>query len=97
MILPSLLEISQYLIVFIDCFLLVKIEKDKLLIVQDEILEDVSIEDVASELPETQPRYVIYSYRHERSDGRVSFPLIFIYYSPNGIFFFLQKEKNSNL
>ena len=30
-------------------------------------------------------RYVVYSYRHERPDGRVSFPLIFIYYSPNGV------------
>jgi len=61
-----------------------KIDKDKLMILEDEAFENVSIEELASELPETQPRYVVYSYRHER-DGRVSFPLIFIYYSPTGV------------
>ena len=29
-------------------------------------------------------RYIVYSYRYEQKDGRVSYPLIFIYYSPNG-------------
>jgi len=61
-----------------------KIDKDKLLIQEEENFDNISIEDLASELPETQPRYILYSYRHERPDGRVSFPLIFIYYCPTG-------------
>nr|CAD7592245.1 unnamed protein product [Timema genevievae] len=29
-----------------------------------------------------QPRYVVYSYRMAHQDGRVSFPMCFIYYTP---------------
>jgi len=63
----------------------VKIDKDRLMVVLDEDFDNVSIEELAAELPETQSRYVMYSYRHERADGRVSFPLIFIYYNPTGV------------
>jgi hypothetical protein len=29
-------------------------------------------------------RYIVFSYRYEQKDGRVSYPLLFIYYSPLG-------------
>ena len=43
----------------------------------------ISIEQVAAELP-TAPRFVIYSYKHVHKDGRVSFPLVCIFYCPPG-------------
>ena len=46
--------------------------------------QDISIEDLAAELPAHQPRYVAYSYCYKHTDGRVSYPLIFIFISPTG-------------
>nr|CAD7446826.1 unnamed protein product [Timema bartmani]CAD7461095.1 unnamed protein product [Timema tahoe] len=43
---------------------------------------DVSIDEVREFLPGHQPRYVVYSYRMAHQDGRVSFPMCFIYYTP---------------
>ena len=28
--------------------------------------------------------YLVYSYKHEHDDGRVSYPLCFVFYSPDG-------------
>ena len=30
------------------------------------------------------PSYVVLSYKYEQKDGRISYPLLFIYYSPDG-------------
>jgi hypothetical protein len=49
-----------------------------------QLLQDVSLEDVAAELPERQPRYCAYSYAYKHDDGRVSYPLCFIFVSPEG-------------
>lgn len=38
--------------------------------------------DLAEELPETSSRYVLLSYVFQHKDGRVSYPLVFIYWSP---------------
>ena len=45
---------------------------------------------MAAELPEFNPRYIAFSYCHTHDDGRVSYPLIFIYYCPSG---WWQKKK----
>ncbi|EGD74998.1 GMFB protein [Salpingoeca rosetta] len=58
--------------------------KSRQVVVEDE-LEDVTIEDVAEELPEFSPRYIAYSYCHHHADGRFSVPLMFIYYCPGGV------------
>ena len=50
----------------------------------EEELQDIPIEDLAAELPECAPRYICYSYRQTHSDGRKSFPLVFLYYIPDG-------------
>ncbi|MBN3278195.1 GMFB factor, partial [Polyodon spathula] len=68
----------------------VKIDKDKQLVVLDEEYEDISPDDLKDELPERQPRYplnkkclcAVYKYQHD--DGRVSYPLCFIFSSPVG-------------
>lgn len=35
-----------------------------------------------AELPENTPRYVLLSYRLAHNDGRVSFPLVLVYWAP---------------
>uniref|UniRef100_A0AAY5KL67 Glia maturation factor n=1 Tax=Esox lucius TaxID=8010 RepID=A0AAY5KL67_ESOLU len=47
--------------------------------------KDISPDDLKDELPERQPRYPLTKiYKYEHSDGRVSYPLCFIFSSPVG-------------
>eukprot|EP00053_Salpingoeca_punica_P000903 m.30944 g.30944 ORF g.30944 m.30944 type:complete len:143 (+) comp10650_c0_seq1:63-491(+) len=48
-------------------------------------MEDCTLEEVAAELPEFNPRFIAFSYCYTHPDGRMSFPLCFIYYSPHGV------------
>jgi predicted DNA-binding protein len=64
--------------------IIMKIIAEEQKIVLDEEFDDVSLEDVAAELPERQPRYCAYSYAYKHDDGRVSYPLCFIFVSPEG-------------
>lgn len=48
----------------------------------DDKLEDVTIEDLQETLQSHQPRYIVLSYKQEHRDGRISFPLCFIYFTP---------------
>ncbi|XP_061112773.1 glia maturation factor beta isoform X2 [Conger conger] len=57
---------------------------DNHLVVLDEEHEDISPDDLRDELPECQPRFVVYSYKYHHDDGRVSYPLCFIFSSPQG-------------
>ena len=59
-----------------------KVDREKQLVVHDETYDDISIDDLREELPGHQPRYVIYSYRMEHDDKRVSYPICFIFYTP---------------
>ncbi|XP_074653749.1 glia maturation factor beta-like [Tubulanus polymorphus] len=64
--------------------LILKIIPEKLLVVLDEEYEDKTIEDLVEELPSHLPRYVVYSYVKNHDDGRISYPLCFIFISPSG-------------
>ncbi|KAI1895259.1 hypothetical protein AGOR_G00104460 [Albula goreensis] len=90
--------------------IIMKIDKDRQLVILDEEHEDISPDDLKDELPERQPRYplinaqwidffrdigqdnfkliantfVVYSYKYQHDDGRVSYPLCFIFSSPVG-------------
>ncbi|XP_062850944.1 glia maturation factor beta isoform X2 [Trichomycterus rosablanca] len=64
--------------------IIMKIDKDRQLVVLDEEYEDVSPDELKDELPERQPRFVVYSYKYQHDDGRVSYPLCFIFSSPVG-------------
>lgn len=64
--------------------IIMKIDKDKRLVVLDEELEGVSPDELKDELPERQPRFIVYSYKYQHDDGRVSYPLCFIFSSPVG-------------
>lgn len=46
------------------------------------MLQDITIPDLLEELPDHQPRFLVLSYRMTHSDGRVSYPLCFIYITP---------------
>lgn len=59
-----------------------KVDREKQQIIIDEKLEDITVDELQETLPGHQPRYVILSYKQEHKDGRVSFPLCFIYYTP---------------
>ncbi|CAM9680829.1 unnamed protein product [Lampetra fluviatilis] len=70
--------------------IIMKIDKERRLVVLDEEHEDITPEDLREELPERQPRYpsrakpyrLLGHYQHD--DGRVSYPLCFIFISPQG-------------
>ncbi|XP_046719413.1 glia maturation factor gamma [Silurus meridionalis] len=64
--------------------ILMKIDMEKQLVILEEEYEDISLDDLKEELPERQPRYIVYSYKLTHSDGRVSYPLCFIFCSPVG-------------
>ena len=51
-------------------------------IVVDQVLSDVTIEDLQEEMPSAVPRYIVFAYRHVHKDERVSYQLVFIYYAP---------------
>nr|XP_019048601.1 hypothetical protein I302_02373 [Kwoniella bestiolae CBS 10118]OCF27531.1 hypothetical protein I302_02373 [Kwoniella bestiolae CBS 10118] len=68
----------------------VKIVKASLSMAVDEEFEDQSIEEIAEELPENHPRYVLLSHELKHKDGRISYPLLLInwrvcsYTAPSG-------------
>ena len=62
--------------------LILKVDREKQQILIDCVMEDTDIQDIQEALPSHQPRYIIISYRRNHSDGRVSFPLCFIFYTP---------------
>ncbi|RVE57566.1 hypothetical protein OJAV_G00217800 [Oryzias javanicus] len=92
--------------------IVMKIDKDRQLVILDEEHEDISPDDLKDELPERQPRYPlklklrvavvqevedpvfmedfymndwkIIRYKYQHDDGRVSYPLCFIFSSPVG-------------
>merc|ERR1712223_1593011 len=65
--------------------LVMKVDRGSQTVVMDgDILEDLTVDELREALPESQPRFLIYSYKMEHSDGRVSYPLCFIFSTPSG-------------
>ncbi|CAI9546756.1 unnamed protein product, partial [Staurois parvus] len=64
--------------------IIMKIDKDRRLVVLEEEHEGISPDELKDELPERQPRFIVYSYKYQHEDGRVSYPLCFIFSSPVG-------------
>ncbi|CAG9863271.1 unnamed protein product [Phyllotreta striolata] len=62
--------------------LVLKVDREKQEIIVDEKFEDISVDQLQESLPSHQPRYVVLSYRQAHKDGRVSFPLCFIFFTP---------------
>lgn len=75
---------------FFDCFykqkklklpFSVKIDREKQEVIVDELINDISVDELQEQLPGHQPRFVIYQYKMIHAD-RVSYPLSFIFFSP---------------
>ncbi|KAF6017435.1 GMFG [Bugula neritina] len=64
--------------------IIMKINKDDLTVVLEEELEDCDLDEVKDNLSEHQPRYLVYSFKQTHPDGRISYPLCFVYISPEG-------------
>ncbi|XP_037632423.1 glia maturation factor gamma [Sebastes umbrosus] len=67
-----------------DAAILIKIDMEKQLVILEKELQDISLDELREELPERQPRFIVYSYKYSHDDGRVSYPLCFIFSSPAG-------------
>ncbi|XP_042639311.1 glia maturation factor gamma [Orycteropus afer afer] len=65
--------------------IIMKVDKDRQMVVLEEEFQNISPEELKMELPERQPRtFVVYSYKYVHEDGRLSYPLCFIFSSPVG-------------
>ncbi|CAD6886311.1 unnamed protein product [Tilletia controversa] len=60
----------------------ISIDKTKLVLQEEERHEPIALEDLVEELPENAPRFIVLSYRLEHADGRLSFPLVLLYWAP---------------
>ncbi|XP_067329606.1 glia maturation factor gamma [Anolis sagrei] len=64
--------------------IVMKVDKERQMVVLEEEFQDISPDELRNELPERQPRFVAYSYKYIHEDGRISYPLCFIFCSPVG-------------
>ncbi|XP_029407166.2 glia maturation factor beta isoform X1 [Bactrocera dorsalis] len=62
--------------------LILKVDREKQLVILDELLEDISVDELQETLPGHQPRYIIYTYKMIHDDQRISYPMCFIFYTP---------------
>lgn len=62
--------------------LILKVNREEQKICVDSVIEDVSLDELREIIPSHEPRYIIYCYRMEHLDGRISFPMCFIYFTP---------------
>lgn len=63
-------------------YISVKVDREKQLICVDELLDNITIEELQERLPGHQPRYIVYSYKMMHDDQRISYPMCFIFYTP---------------
>lgn len=78
-----LIEKRNYLCNILNNFYVtVKVDREKQMVILDECIDDVSVDELREQLPGHQPRYIVYSYRMEHADGRTSYPICFIFYTP---------------
>ncbi|XGW13677.1 hypothetical protein V3C99_000192 [Haemonchus contortus] len=64
--------------------LILKVNRESQQMILEETMEDCSIDDVREELPQQQPRFLLISYTLHHSDGRTSYPMCLVFYSPDG-------------
>ncbi|TNN65597.1 Glia maturation factor beta [Liparis tanakae] len=58
--------------------IVMKIDKEKQLVILEKEHSDISLDDL------TPPTFIVYSYKYVHDDGRISYPLCFIFSSPVG-------------
>ncbi|XP_063613259.1 glia maturation factor beta-like [Penaeus indicus] len=63
--------------------ILMKVDQQASEIILEEELEDLEdIDELRDSIPDTQPRYVLISWRISHPDGRISYPMAFIFTTP---------------
>jgi len=63
--------------------IILKVNPDAVAVEVSEELEDLAdVEELKESIPDTQPRFVLLSWRIAHADGRVSYPMAFIYTTP---------------
>lgn len=62
--------------------IIMKVDREKQIIFLEEELEDIDTDELREALPEHQPRFLVYSFKLEHGDGRISYPMCFIFSSP---------------
>ncbi|CAG5108588.1 Similar to Gmfb: Glia maturation factor beta (Rattus norvegicus), partial [Cotesia congregata] len=65
--------------------LIIKVNREKQTVCLDQLIEDVEIDELQEIIPSHEPRYIVYSYKMEHADGRISYPMCFIFYTPRDI------------
>jgi len=66
--------------------MILRINKETLKVELEKIVEDIpTLDELQDELPESAPRFVVYSLEYTADDGRKSYPLVFIFYCPKQI------------
>ncbi|THD18810.1 hypothetical protein D915_010571 [Fasciola hepatica] len=80
----TLFSVSQSI-----CFCIVdnpvKIDTETKLVVKEQLLENTDLSQLADELPSHEPRYILVTYRYEKTDGRVVYPYCMVFSTPEGI------------
>ncbi|KAJ2325047.1 hypothetical protein GGH92_010537, partial [Coemansia sp. RSA 2673] len=61
---------------------MMKIDRNTHTVVEDEYYAETTLGELAEELPIGSPRYLLLSYSYKHGDGRVSYPLVLVYYCP---------------
>ncbi|XP_072346009.1 glia maturation factor gamma-like isoform X2 [Scyliorhinus torazame] len=64
--------------------IIIKVNKENQEMVVEEEHEDISPDSLRDELPERQPRFIVYRYKYVHYDKRVSYPMCLIFSSPQG-------------
>lgn len=64
--------------------LVLKIDLTLLEVVIEERNDNFTVDDLKDSLPESTPRFIVMSYEMLHRDGRVSYPLVGLYYCPEG-------------
>ena len=62
--------------------MVLKVNKEALTLDLDECYDDSTPEEIAEDLSLSAPRFIVFSYKITRADGRVQIPLCLVYYSP---------------
>lgn len=62
--------------------IIMKIDAAKMTVVIDEMFEDTTTDELREELPGHQPRFIIYSFKLDHGDGRISYPICLLFSTP---------------
>jgi len=62
--------------------IIMKVDQVKQTIFLEEELMDIDVDELREALPSHQPRFLVYSFKLDHGDGRISYPMCFIYSSP---------------